>query len=56
MLTGVRRLAKDEQLWALRTTPTDDPTVQRAELSVGDATCLLTPAEVAEIVASLVRA
>ena len=52
---GVRRLAKQEGLWALRTTPTDDPTVQRAELSVGDATCQLTPAQVAEIVANLVR-
>ena len=52
---GVRRLAVDDGLWTLRTMPTDDPTVQRAELSVGDATCLLTPAEVAEIVAQLVR-
>jgi len=52
---GVRRLANDERLWAMRTVPTDDPTVQRAELSVGDATCMLTPAEVADIVASLVR-
>jgi hypothetical protein len=34
--------------------PTGDTAVQRIELSVGDATCELEPAEVREIFASLV--
>jgi threonine aldolase len=54
---GIRRLASDQALWTFqRTMPTGDPAVQRTELSVGDATLELTPAEVAEAVAQLITA
>jgi threonine aldolase len=49
----VRALAADQGVWTWQhASPTDDPGVQRVELSVGDATCALSPAEVAGIVAA----
>jgi threonine aldolase len=49
-----RRLAQQDRLWTWRTFfPTDDPNVQRVELTVGDATCTLTPAEVRDVIATL---
>jgi threonine aldolase len=48
-----RTLAAERGIWTWsEPMPTVDPTVQRAELSVGDATCALTPAEVAEALAA----
>jgi threonine aldolase len=52
-----RRLAETERVWTWPSaTPTVDPAAVRVELSVGRGTCALTAAEVAEAVASLVRA
>jgi threonine aldolase len=54
---GIRRLASDEGLWTFqRTMTTADPAVQRVELSVGDATLRLEPAEVAKCLAALIGA
>ena len=54
---GIRSLAADESLWAFhRTMTTPDPAVQRVELSVGDATLQLEPAEVATAIGVLVSA
>ncbi len=52
---GIRALATDESLWAFhRTMTTPEPAVQRVELSVGDATLQLEPAEVAKAIGMLV--
>jgi threonine aldolase len=51
---AAKRLARERAIWvAPSTMPTGDPAVQRIELSVGDATCELTPAEIGEIFAFL---
>jgi threonine aldolase len=51
---GVRRLAIDHALWTFQQSmPTGDPSVQRVELSVGDATLELAPADVADAIATL---
>lgn len=54
---AARRLAREQRVWAwpkARITP--DPGVQRVELSVGDATCALDPAQVREIITALIAA
>jgi threonine aldolase len=55
---AVRKLAAERAIWAARPRPsaTGDPFILRLELSVGDATCDLAPAEVREIFAELVGA
>jgi threonine aldolase len=54
---GVRRLATEQGLWAFhRTMTTGDPGVQRVEMSVGDATLQLKPADIAECLAQLITA
>ncbi|HEY2550194.1 MAG TPA: beta-eliminating lyase-related protein [Streptosporangiaceae bacterium] len=51
-----RRLAAEQGIWTWpKMRPTADPAVQRAELSVGDATCELTPAEIRAVVAEFVQ-
>ena len=53
-LAAARRLATDQGIWTWRRAATTaDPAVQRVELSVGDATCELEPAEIRDIVAAL---
>jgi threonine aldolase len=52
---NARRLAEQDGIWVWpEPMPTADPSVVRCELSVGRATCQLTPDRVAEILASLV--
>jgi threonine aldolase len=54
---GIRRVATEQGLWTFhRTMTTGDPAVQRVELSVGDATLRLEPAEVAKCIAALIGA
>jgi threonine aldolase len=55
---AARKLAVERGLWAGRPKPpvTADPLMLRMELSVGDATCALKPAEIREIFAELVGA
>jgi threonine aldolase len=54
---GIRRLATEQGLWTFqRTMTTGDPGAQRVELSVGDATLQLKPADVAECLAQLIAA
>lgn len=55
---AARKLAAEQGIWAVRPQPsvTADPSTLRLELSVGDATCALTPAEIREIFAELVGA
>jgi threonine aldolase len=49
------RLAEQEAIWVQpKPATTRDPAVQRLELSVGDATCELAPAQVRDVVARLV--
>ena len=51
---AARRLAIERRIWTWPTAvPTGDPRVQRVELSVGDATRALSPAQVREIIATL---
>jgi threonine aldolase len=51
---AARELAEKEGIWVPpKSLTTTDPAVQRVELSVGDATCELTPAEVRDIVSRL---
>jgi threonine aldolase len=51
---AARRLAGQQQVWTWpKAMTTGDPGVQRVELSVGDATCALDPAEIRDIVAAL---
>lgn len=53
-IEGIRRLAKDERIFAWGgTTPTDTPGIQRVELSVGESTVGFTPVEVGRIVRQL---
>jgi threonine aldolase len=52
---AARRLAVERRIWTWPTAaPTGDPAVQRVELSVGDATRELSPAQIGEIIATLV--
>jgi threonine aldolase len=52
---GIRRLAADDRLWTFQQTMTTaDPAVQRVELSVGDATLRLDPADVADALSQLI--
>jgi threonine aldolase len=55
---AARKLAAEHGIWAARPQPavTADPSMLRLELSVGDATCALAPAEIREIFAELVGA
>jgi threonine aldolase len=51
---AARRLAAEEGIWTWpEPMSTADPDVQRVELSVGDATCALSPAEVAAAIGAL---
>jgi threonine aldolase len=51
---AARRLAAEQQIWTWPDAmTTGDPGVQRVELSVGDATCALTPDQVRDIIATL---
>jgi threonine aldolase len=52
---AARKLAAERKIWAAPPRPpvTADPSVLRLEISVGDATCALEPAEVREIIAEL---
>src|ERR1022692_4698788 len=51
---SARKLAAEQGIWTCPTAMTTaDPAVQRVELSVGDATCALTPAEVAAAISAL---
>jgi threonine aldolase len=45
-VAAARALAEERGIWAGRASATADPRVQRLELSVGDATCDLKPAEI----------
>ena len=48
------RIAAKDGIWTWpRAMPTGDPGTQRVELSVGDATCALSAAEVRDIIAAL---
>lgn len=52
---GVRALAVNQGIWAWgAAAATGDPDVQRVELSVGEATCTFSPADVAGIVTSFI--
>lgn len=52
---AARKLAEEQGIWVSPTCmTTTDPAVQRIELSVGDATCELDPAQVRDIFARLV--
>jgi threonine aldolase len=55
-VTAARRLAAERGIWVARPVPsvTADPRMLRLELSVGDATCALKPAEIREIFTELV--
>jgi hypothetical protein len=53
---AARRLAAEQRIWTWPTAmTTGDPAVQRVELSVGDATRTLPPAQVRDIIAALVN-
>jgi threonine aldolase len=55
--TAARRLAEERQIWAYQErVVTADPGTVRLELSVGDATCALEPAEICAIFAELAGA
>ncbi len=52
---AARKLAAEQRIWAWpKAMTTNDPGVQRVELSVGDATCALAPNQVRDIVAALI--
>jgi threonine aldolase len=55
---AARKLADERGIWAARPQPsvTGDPSTLRLELSVGDATCALAPAEIRDIFRELVGA
>lgn len=54
---GIRRMAIEQRLWTWGgSSPTDTPGTRRVELTVGDATLLLTPVEVATAVGALLPA
>lgn len=51
----VRHLAETQGVWTWqRATTTDDPAVQRVELSVGDATCAMSASEIRDVIATFV--
>ena len=51
---AARRLARQDGIWTWpEPLATADPGVQRVELSVGDATCAMSPAEVAAAIGAL---
>ena len=51
---GIRRLATEQRLWTWGgSSPTDTPAVRRVELTVGDATLAMAPADVAAAVRAL---
>ena len=51
---AARQLAVQQRIWAWPNAMTTiDPGVQRVELSVGDATCMLEPAQVRDIITTL---
>jgi threonine aldolase len=54
--TASRKLAAERGIWVARPQPsvTADPHILRLELSVGDATCALEPAEIRDVFAELV--
>lgn len=53
-LDNVKQLARTELIWTWpHGAPTGDPAVQKVELSVGDATCALTPTEIRDAIAAL---
>ncbi len=53
--TAARRLAAEQGIWAWpEAMATIDPGVQRVELSVGDATCILAPGQIRDIIAALI--
>jgi threonine aldolase len=55
--TAAQKLAVEQRVWVRpKAGTTADPGVQRLELSVGDATCALTPGQVRDIVAALAGA
>jgi hypothetical protein len=55
IVAAARTLAVEQSVWTWRkTSATGDPGVQRVELSVGDATCAMTPNEIRDAVAFLV--
>ena len=57
VIAGIRRLATEDRLWTWGgSSPTDTPGVRRVELTVGDATLALAPAEVADAVRALLPA
>ena len=52
---GIRRVAEQQGIWTWRAPlPTQDPAVQKFELSVGDAALELTAEEVRDAVAAVV--
>jgi threonine aldolase len=52
---AARHLAARQGIWTWpKAMPTIDPGIQRVELSVGDATCTLEPAQVRDIIAALI--
>jgi threonine aldolase len=51
---SARKLAAERQVWTWPKAMTSgDPGVQRVELSVGDATCAMDPAEIRDVIAAL---
>jgi threonine aldolase len=53
---NARRIAQERSIWTWQeSSPTDDPTVQKVELSVGDASCALEPATIRDAVAALLE-
>jgi len=51
---AARRVASERAVWTWpEAMTTVDPGVQRVELSVGDATCALDPAEIRDVIAAL---
>jgi len=57
-VAAARKIAVEREIWVARSHPalTPDPSVLRLELSVGDATCALAPAEIRAVFAELVGA
>jgi hypothetical protein len=51
---AARRVASERAVWTWpEAMTTVDPGLQRVELSVGDATCALDPAEIRDVIAAL---
>ncbi len=54
VMDGIRRMATEQRLWTWGgSTATETPSTRRVELTVGDATLAMTPAEVASAVRAL---